>query len=442
MIKSQIDDINFDNVCMVPDEVDYVISHDKCSDGFTSALCAHVFFKENYPSRQPVFFPGVYGKLPPLEDVTGKCVLICDFSYKKNDLGKLLSIVKKLLILDHHKTAQEDLQDVPDENKVFRMDHSGAYITWRYFFRERPVPLGIKYVEDNDIWLKAMYKTYEFTAFMFALPFTFEAYEKLLDEDYVKNVALVEGEGMVKQNTSIIKNSIKYAAPKFVQIADKYYFIAHLNGTTLKSELGNKIFTEYPNINASVVYSHNDYSNTTNFSLRSIDTASDVSEIANFYNGGGHAMSAGCSCNYITNTLPCTVIDGHKTYFTLPNIYSGVLKMGDRNYNIVYLNSSHFKRQLSRYLLQTRYKDKSGNTVQECVSIMSNRKTNSVIPEPKYELSAIWNYDGGANMTWYTVSYVDPSLKEFLLGEFKGYKNFEMINGSFVFSIEGCRGQL
>jgi len=48
---------------------------------------------------------------------------------KKDNLQKLQSVVKKLLILDHHKTAQDDLKDLPNENKIFRMDHSGAYLT-------------------------------------------------------------------------------------------------------------------------------------------------------------------------------------------------------------------------------------------------------------------------------------------------------------------------
>ena len=32
--------LKFDHVCMKPEEVDYVIYHGKCSDGFTSALAA------------------------------------------------------------------------------------------------------------------------------------------------------------------------------------------------------------------------------------------------------------------------------------------------------------------------------------------------------------------------------------------------------------------
>ena len=33
------------------------------------------------------------------------------------------------------------------------MTHSGAYITWKYFFGDDEVPLLIKYIEDNDIYV-------------------------------------------------------------------------------------------------------------------------------------------------------------------------------------------------------------------------------------------------------------------------------------------------
>jgi oligoribonuclease NrnB/cAMP/cGMP phosphodiesterase (DHH superfamily) len=114
--------------------------------------------------------------------VAGLNVLICDFSYKKDTMLKLVSEAKTLAIIDHHKSAEEDLKDISDENKVFRMDHSGAFLTWAYFYPLSPMPLLIKYIEDNDIWIKAMPNTRELTSYIYSLPFEFEEYEKLLDE--------------------------------------------------------------------------------------------------------------------------------------------------------------------------------------------------------------------------------------------------------------------
>lgn len=449
---TQIDDLDFSQVCMDPSEVDYIIYHSNCSDGFGSALCAYKYFdnlkKNNSEIKQPIFHPGKFGVLPPLDEIKDKCILICDFSYKKDNLQKLLSIVKKLLILDHHKTARDDLKDLSDTNKIFTTDHSGAYLTWRFFFRNLPVPPCILYIEDNDIWKKSMPNTNEFTAFMFSLPFTFEAYEKLFDNDYINDEVIPQGIGMVKQNNNIISRSLKYAAPKFIQIGNKYYYVAHLNASELKSELGNKVFNEYPNINFSVIYSHNDYSNSTTYSLRSIDTATDVSEIAKLFGGGGHRNSSGTGVNYVTNNLPSTVIDNYRSYFLLDNIYGKKLVIGNDTYNIVYLNSSHYKHQLAKYLLQTRYTILVGQNIQECVSIMKNRKgihiknnhenkgnnLPSTLECETYDISAIWSYDGFNNCTWFTVYYNDPLLKSKLGNQFKTFNNFEEREGTYVFS--------
>src|SRR4051812_9515925 len=90
----RIDNIDFSKVCMDPSEVDYVIYHSNCSDGFGSALCAHKYFSERsnldpkLSTKQPIFYPARFGVLPPLESIEGKCVLICDFSYKKDALDK------------------------------------------------------------------------------------------------------------------------------------------------------------------------------------------------------------------------------------------------------------------------------------------------------------------------------------------------------------------
>lgn len=442
MIVNQL--IDFSKVCLEPKDVNYVIYHGgNCPDGFGSALCAYKYFKD-LGSHQPVFHAAKFGILPPVDEIKDKCVLICDFSYKKDILQKLLTQVKKLLILDHHKTAQDDLKDLPDENKIFRMDHSGAYITWKYFFRDTsPVPKGILYIEDNDIWKKEMVNTYEVTAFIFTLPLTFEAYEKLLDDNYILTEAIMQGIGIVKQNNILISKALKNAAPKFVQIGDKYYFVAHLNTTELKSELGNKVFSEYPNINFSLMYSHSDYNNSTSFSLRSLDTATDVSEIAKLYNGGGHRNASGAGCNYITNTLPNIVIDNHKSYLLLDSIYTKSHMIDNITCNTVYMNSSHYKHQLAKYLLQTRYTTSQGQAVQECVSIMTNRKDNSI--KDSYHVSVIWSYDGFTARTWFTVHFKDlkdQSLKTKLFELLKGFDNFEAREDTFNFSCTGCKTDL
>src|SRR5947207_1434720 len=113
------DDINFDHVDLKPDEIEMVIYHGECSDGYTSAYCAFDYFSKKGEEKNIKYYGASFYSPPPLKEATGKCVLMCDFSYKKNDLMKLVAVTKKFLILDHHKSAEEDLKDLPDNLKVF-----------------------------------------------------------------------------------------------------------------------------------------------------------------------------------------------------------------------------------------------------------------------------------------------------------------------------------
>lgn len=418
---------------MNPDEVDMVIYHGDCVDGYASAYCAFEYFSKKEDKREIIYYAGSYNNPPPLKEATGKCVLMCDFSYKKTELLKLIEVTKKFLILDHHKTAENDLLELPNHQKVFRMDHSGSYITYRYFNKNTSIPLMIIYIEDNDIWLKRQPHTREFTAYMSTLPFTFEEYGKIMDDNFVKNEVFSQGTVMVRQNDIIISKNIKKAVPKFVQIKDKYYFVAHLNSTVLVSELGNNIFNEYPDINFSAVYSINDYSNTTTFSLRSNDTSTDVSEIALIYGGGGHRNASGCSLSYVTNMIS-RVLNTCEIYNMLSTIYfRNVMVLMDnteivdsktnsdenlKNVNIVLLNSAQYQNELGKYLLQIRYKSLDNKFIQEATSIYLNKciKDNkiNIVTSPQ-DMSVIWSYDGYSDKTSHTVTFNDNQASDIKL---------------------------
>ena len=170
-------DITFDHIELKPDLVDYVIYHGNCIDGFTSAFCAYDYLSNKYPNRNVTYYSASFDKLPPLDEIKNKNILMCDFSYKYANLMKIINVCNKFCILDHHLSALNELKDVPDKYKVFRMDHCGSYLTYRYFNQDKSnqeVPMMIKYVEDNDIWLKKEYKTHEFTSYVYTMPFTFE----------------------------------------------------------------------------------------------------------------------------------------------------------------------------------------------------------------------------------------------------------------------------
>lgn len=434
-------DVDYSKLTLKPQEIDMVIYHGKCCDGFGSALASYIYFKNengiNANGKKVTYHPASFYQSPP--PVTGLNVLICDFSYKKDVMKQLINDSKCLAILDHHISAEIELTDIGEENKVFRMDHSGAYLTWGYFFPNQQIPLLIKYIEDNDIWLKAMPHTREITAYIFSLPFEFEEYEKLLDEKVLMTDILPVANGMYKQVEINITDALGYITMKFTQIDGMYYFVASTNSSVLKSEIGNRIFSKYLNANFSSIYSISN--STSHISLRSTNDRTDVSKIAGKFGGGGHKCASGMSMygsHDVGNVLDVTTL-----YNLLDNIY--VKESSFLNENIVYLNVTHCKKQMGKYLLQNRYfNEETKKHVQECVSILHNRQKY----KQKYDninLSCIWNYDGEHDKNWFSVCWCDdyPNV-ESLSNKLRNENDFQQINSDkrIIFSRKGVKSTI
>ena len=91
---------------------DVVIYHDPCDDGFASAWVAQKKWGSGL-----TMVPANYGQAIPDEDIlSGKNVLIADFSYPKEELEALAAIASEVVVLDHHKTAAAALGAFPMRN--------------------------------------------------------------------------------------------------------------------------------------------------------------------------------------------------------------------------------------------------------------------------------------------------------------------------------------
>lgn len=435
-------DIDYNQLELRPNEVDMVLYHNNCPDGYMSCVIAHHYLT-NLQNKKNIEYIGVnYYGFPP--DVTGRNVLICDFSYKKNVMQHMISCATKLAILDHHRSAEDELSIIDPTYKVFRMDHSGAYLTWYYFFPDILAPLGVRYIEDHDIWTHQMDKTSEFTAFATSLPMTIENWSELLNDDYVLEVALNQGTGMVKLNSSYINYGLKHVSPVFMQIGNKYYFVAHLNSTILKSELGNKVFTEYPNCDFAAIYSINN--NSTYFSLRSTDKRTNVSKIAVNMGGGGHVQASGVTLPYITSTLPGYIIDDGNIgnlYKALDNIYTRNHVFDNLTLSVIYLNLTNNKKEIGKYLLQTHYFDNvSNHKIQKYNSILDTTKLDS----GRCDCVATWNYNGKhTNYTVVLSKNINHELKNLVLCMFSRYDNYAKDtrdNNIYYFTVDSIRHML
>ena len=90
-----------------------VITHANCIDGFGSAFSAWRYFGDTAE-----IFRAKHGKdgnhdLP--EDWGGRDVYILDFCYPVDCLLEMASTARRVIVLDHHKTAMEDCRHLLSE---------------------------------------------------------------------------------------------------------------------------------------------------------------------------------------------------------------------------------------------------------------------------------------------------------------------------------------
>jgi hypothetical protein len=289
---------------------------------------------------------------------------------------------KSLLIIDHHKSAKENLELVPDINKIFDMKHSGAYLTWNYFYPESEIPLLIRYIEDHDIWLHKMPNSSAVTSYIRTLPFEFKNYEELLDDYHLQTIIIPKAIILQEHDKYYINQALSNSATiQFIELGGMYYFIAMLNSTILASEIGHELLNKYKYVNFSVVYSF--VNNKYHMSLRSNDNRTDVSMIAKQLGGGGHRNASGISTN--TSSFPANIIDGGEIlYKLLNNIVT--------NDDVLILNISHNKKEFGKYLLQICYEENymdGKRSVQNYCAFMRQLSNNNNYYFFNYSL--MWN---------------------------------------------------
>jgi len=258
------------------------IYHGNCADGFGSAWVIRKALGE------VEFYPGVYSEPPP--DVIDKLVYMVDFSYKRPILLDMARGAYSIEIIDHHKTAAEDLIDLPlNVGSTFDMNHSGAVLTWNVMFPGQEPPQLLKHIEDRDLWRFALAGTREIQANVFSYPYDFAVWDELMQrpvEDLIAEGRAIERKhfkdvhellGVVTRRMNIGGHNVPIANLPYIHVSDAAHELA-------KGEPFAGCYWDTPKGRV--------------FGLRSTDAGVDVSEIAKRYGGGGHRNASGFTISY------------------------------------------------------------------------------------------------------------------------------------------------
>lgn len=289
------------------------IYHGNCADGFTAAWAVYRALGD-----QVEFYPGVYQTPPP--DVTGRHVLMVDFSYKSEVIRAMSDRAKTITIIDHHESAEKDLTAwiAPDEDmKIgfeefrarceflgvrairaeFDMKRSGAMMAWNYFHPNTPAPMLVETVQDRDLWRfdDEPYKTIRpytrvIQANIFSFDYDFTTWDfmaSLLETEEGIKAFATEGEAIERKH---FKDIHELLAKTTVMMEIGNYQVPCANlPYTMASDAANYLAEGHP-----FAACYWDTQEGRVFSLRSRKgNGMNVQEIARQYGGGGHRHAAG-----------------------------------------------------------------------------------------------------------------------------------------------------
>jgi len=260
----------------------YILFHKDCTDGSGAALAAYLKFGDNAK-----YIPVQYNT--PLPEISsGSNVYILDFSYPKDILEELNNRSKSLIVLDHHKTAMEQLKGLPYAK--FDMEKSGAVLAWEYFHEDSEEPYLFKIIQDRDLWKFKLPETKEVSAALQTIKNFKDFIPHLFDIEELKQ----KGKMKLDYDTEVIRSMMSKTVVGVW--GDKT--CALINATGLFSDLGNEIYTNYNVDFVAMFFVTSDGKMV--FSMRS--NKCDVSNIAKQYGGGGHMYAAGMCVSLMDGT--------------------------------------------------------------------------------------------------------------------------------------------
>jgi oligoribonuclease NrnB/cAMP/cGMP phosphodiesterase (DHH superfamily) len=267
-----------------------------------------------------------------LERARGVEVLVVDYSFPLETHRKLRAAAARLVVLDHHASAERELG--AEHDAFFDMERSGAHLAWRYFTYDPdddatatvPLPRILAYIEAYDLWqherlpgVPAVHQALQlafseardtiivkpgaeeketteekrtrYAATTSALCAVIDA--AMADDRHVDTL-IANGLMLQRQRQAYVRRIVhsKNAARKRT-LRDVGEVIV-VNSTDAVSELGNALCEAHPTAKMALVYSEENSTYIVSArSHRALQPDVDCSAVARSFGGGGHRQAAG-----------------------------------------------------------------------------------------------------------------------------------------------------
>lgn len=252
----------------------YVLYHAHCVDGFGGAWAA---WKALGDAAE---YLAVRHAEPPPALPAGADVVLVDFAYRRAVIQDLAAHARTLTVLDHHKTAEQELAGLP--YATFDLERSGAVLAWQFFHPDRPIPELLRYVEDRDLWRLALPNTHEVYAALSSYPMEFEVWDRLDVAELAR-----EGVAILRFRRQVVEEICGMARSGDVG----GHPVPIVNATAFTSDVGQQLLDRFPDAPFVALY-FDDAEGRRRWSLRSRGDF-DVAALAQRLGGGGHPTAAG-----------------------------------------------------------------------------------------------------------------------------------------------------
>ncbi len=263
-----------------------VLYHAHCMDGYAAAWAAWKKFANTAD------YQAVRHQTPIPNFVEGAELYIVDFCYPMDVLVKAAKKARKIVVLDHHISAQKEFEQYKKHSTIpsnlemkFVQEHSGCMIVWHYFQDDVEPPLLLRHIEDHDLWRHQLAKTEEISkALYLRLPLPFAEFEKI-------KVADLKREGAILQTQQQLNVARLLKANHTVTLKGKKGLAVNAP-SMFSSDLGHALAEQSGTFG--LTYYYHGKRQCYECSLRSIGEF-DVSGLAKALGGGGHKNAAGFS---------------------------------------------------------------------------------------------------------------------------------------------------
>ena len=266
----------------------YVLYHGNCFDGTGAAWAVRRAIGED----GVFYFPVFYGQDPPSMTPESR-IIIVDFSYPRDVLRTLVSWHEEVTVLDHHKTARDDLAPLLENGEIrgeFDLSRSGATMAWDWFHGHTTRPRLIEYLEDRDLWRFRLPASRHASAVIKSYPFALDAYDEL-HARFERGFETVVAEGVAM--TRLIDQQVATMCDQVTNadFSGTTASVPIVNATVFFSEVGEELLKRFPEAEV-VAYYFDRADGRRQWGLRS-RPGFDCSVIAKHLGGGGHPQASG-----------------------------------------------------------------------------------------------------------------------------------------------------